>query len=494
MKFNKIFPLVTAVSIISLSWADQYPRSEHLHKVSIEDKKTILCSDTTELDSLILVRMNYNHIPGLSAAIIIENQIAWTGAYGYADIDNNIPVRDSTLFMLASISKTITGTALMQLWEKNLFGLDDDINNFLSFKVSNPYHPNEPITFIMLLTHLSSINDNWNILIPLYVPSDSPIALDSFLVNYLAPGGIWYTSSSYNSWTPGFTWEYCNVAVALAGYLVEAITDTSFNQYCQEHIFAPLEMNETSWFLSGLDTTHIARPYHWNGSAYVHYPHYGYPDYPDGQLRTSTLQLANFLNAYMNEGIWGNQKILDGTTVELITTVHFSNTNVLQGLIWKQITVGGRLVWGHGGSDSGVSTRMYYSKEDKVGVIVLTNGENYQALYGIVNLLFDYVSTLTPIINDQKKNNIAKTTTLYQNYPNPFNPITTIEFNLPKNSKVSLKVFNILGEEVTTLLSASLLSGSHSVEWDASKYASGVHLYRLQAGDYVETRKMVLMK
>jgi hypothetical protein len=83
---------------------------------------------------------------------------------------------------------------------------------------------------------------------------------------------------------------------------------------------------------------------------------------------------------------------------------------------------------------------------------------------------------------------------LSQNYPNPFNPSTNIEFDLPKTSKVTLKVFNILGEEVATLLSASLLSGSHSVEWDASNLASGVYLYRLQAGDYVETRKMVLMR
>ncbi len=69
----------------------------------------------------------------------------------------------------------------------------------------------------------------------------------------------------------------------------------------------------------------------------------------------------------------------------------------------------------------------------------------------------------------------------------------TIEFSLPKTSEVALKIFNILGEEVATLLSASLLSGSHAVEWDASRFASGVYLYRLKAGDYIETRKMVLM-
>jgi hypothetical protein len=75
-------------------------------------------------------------------------------------------------------------------------------------------------------------------------------------------------------------------------------------------------------------------------------------------------------------------------------------------------------------------------------------------------------------------------------------------FDLPKSSEVILKVFNILGEEIATLLSVSLLSGSHKVDWDASNIASGVYFYRLQAGDpsqgagqgYVETRKMVLMR
>jgi hypothetical protein len=91
---------------------------------------------------------------------------------------------------------------------------------------------------------------------------------------------------------------------------------------------------------------------------------------------------------------------------------------------------------------------------------------------------------------------------LLQNYPNPFNPTTTIEFDLPKTTDVTLKIFNILGEEVTTLVSDKLSTGSYSYEWDASNLASGVYLYRLQAGDpsrsagqgYVETRKMVLMR
>jgi hypothetical protein len=94
----------------------------------------------------------------------------------------------------------------------------------------------------------------------------------------------------------------------------------------------------------------------------------------------------------------------------------------------------------------------------------------------------------------ENETNLPIEYTLNQNYPNPFNPSTSIEFNLPKSGKVSLKIFNILGEEVTTLVSDRLSAGSYSYEWDASNLASGVYLYRLQAGDNVKTKKMIIMK
>ncbi|MHB2156403.1 T9SS type A sorting domain-containing protein [Calditrichota bacterium GD2] len=78
--------------------------------------------------------------------------------------------------------------------------------------------------------------------------------------------------------------------------------------------------------------------------------------------------------------------------------------------------------------------------------------------------------------------------------PNPFNPETTIWFSLSKNSDVTLKIYSLLGEEIETVVEGKYPAGSHEVTWNAGNLASGVYLYRLQAGDYVETRKMILMK
>ena len=83
---------------------------------------------------------------------------------------------------------------------------------------------------------------------------------------------------------------------------------------------------------------------------------------------------------------------------------------------------------------------------------------------------------------------------LYQNYPNPFNLSTTIRFQIPESQFVTLEIYTILGEKVITLLSASLLSGPHAIDWDASGFSSGVYYYQLAASDYREVKKMVLLR
>ena len=83
---------------------------------------------------------------------------------------------------------------------------------------------------------------------------------------------------------------------------------------------------------------------------------------------------------------------------------------------------------------------------------------------------------------------------LEQNYPNPFNPVTVISYRLAENSHVNLSIYNILGQKVETLLSEKQNSGKHSIEWDASGFSSGIYFYRIQAGDFIQTKRMLLIK
>jgi hypothetical protein len=83
---------------------------------------------------------------------------------------------------------------------------------------------------------------------------------------------------------------------------------------------------------------------------------------------------------------------------------------------------------------------------------------------------------------------------LSQNYPNPFNPTTTIKFGIPKETKVILKVYDVLGKEISTIVNQKLEPGYYKYEWDASRFASGVYFYRIEAGSFVNIKKMMILK
>jgi hypothetical protein len=97
-------------------------------------------------------------------------------------------------------------------------------------------------------------------------------------------------------------------------------------------------------------------------------------------------------------------------------------------------------------------------------------------------------------INEEQLNSAPSEFILSQNYPNPFNPSTTISWQSPVGSHQTLKVFDVLGNEVTTLVNEYRDAGRHNVTFDASKLSSGVYFYKIQAGNYIETKKMLLLK
>ena len=122
--------------------------------------------------------------------------------------------------------------------------------------------------------------------------------------------------------------------------------------------------------------------------------------------------------------------------------------------------------------------------------IVNVNGNDYYFNGYAINLSYILVNT-TGVLAD---NNIIKGYSLSQNYPNPFNPSTTISFDLPTKSYVSLKVFDVMGREVATIASEELSAGTYTRQWNASNMSSGIYFYRLQAGNYFESKKLILLK
>jgi len=184
-------------------------------------------------------------------------------------------------------------------------------------------------------------------------------------------------------------------------------------------------------------------------------------------------------------------------------TAFFGDTS-LTSAGWFDIFVaeydaGGNLLWvnqaGGGGDDLGESIAI-----DSAGNIVVSGEFVDTVIFGGTTLVSEggqdmFVAKIERIIVDvQSQPSLPKEFWLYQNYPNPYNPTTTIVYGLRERTNVELKVFDILGREVISLVNEEQPSGKYEIVFDATSISTGIYFYRLQAGSFVETKKMVLMK
>ncbi len=140
----------------------------------------------------------------------------------------------------------------------------------------------------------------------------------------------------------------------------------------------------------------------------------------------------------------------------------YGDSGLAYGFSVQQTLDGGYVVAGTHSGD------VYLIKTDTLGIVTLVAGGSGRAL--------------------------PKASSLSQNYPNPFNSETEIRYTLPRDSYISLKVYNILGQKVATLVDRKQQAGCEIARWDASSFSSGIYFYRLKAGDFTETRKMILLK
>ena len=151
----------------------------------------------------------------------------------------------------------------------------------------------------------------------------------------------------------------------------------------------------------------------------------------------------------------------------------------------NQITVS---VLSSGGQKQSNSNYILEGTVGQVGVDLITNA-NYKIQPGFWNVYYQ------DVISDVEDENILPITyTLEQNYPNPFNPSTIIRFAVPERSNVIIKIYDILGSEIITLVNEEMERGWYEKVFEASGYASGMYIYIMQAGDYISMKKMLLVK
>lgn len=334
-------------------------------------EETIIVNSGSEFETFLDEEMDIEHMPALSVLLFRGDSILYESYKGMADREQGIPLEEDDLFLLASVSKVITATALLQLYDDGMLSLDDPINNYMPFAINHPDYT-IPITFRMLLTHSSGIADGPAMDDEYYYGMDSPVALGTFIQSYFVPGGADYSASdNFYNFEPGTDYEYSNMGNALIGYLVEVISGQDFNQYCKQHIFQPLGMQHSYWQLDEIPGT-IVRPYRYHRRDYEPIEHYTFTDYPNGGLRSTARDLHRFFSAFVNNGISNNYTLLKPATIAEMSELQIPNIDAEVGLHLFIMDKQNNL-WGHDGGEEGVATLVAFNLSNRTGVILLTN-------------------------------------------------------------------------------------------------------------------------
>ena len=274
-------------------------------------------------------------VPSISACVVRDQRVLWAHAFGWANLQHHRQATTDTIYMLASVSKTVVATAAMQAVERGLIDLDTDVNEILPFRIESPSHPSRVITPRMLLTHTAGLRDNWSVLTPTYVRGDSTVPLGDSMRDYFSKRGRHYDADrNFYPYPPGSRYNYCNMGVSLAAYLVEVAAGISFDTWCERNIFGPLGMDRTGWHLADVPRQAVAMPYRYIAyrDEFRPYGQYGYPDYPDGELRTCSTDLARHLMMIISGGALGSVRLLQERTVQKMLRPQFPDVVERQGI------------------------------------------------------------------------------------------------------------------------------------------------------------------
>ncbi|WP_203292957.1 serine hydrolase [Luteirhabdus pelagi] len=381
---------------------------------------------------------------GLSILVSVEG-VSETFSYGLRDFDRSLPVNDDTHYRIASISKSVVALGMMKLYDEGLFELDDDISSYLGYTVENPNFPGEPITFRMLLSHQSSLQDGsgyTSFLNATYsqtpIPSISEVLLQS---------GSFYTSDMWRTETPGSFFAYSNINFGLLGTLLEAISGERLDIYMKEEILEPLGIDGSFNIQDINDINDVAVLYRningWQPQADNYQGTYPLPPdlssytpgtngayfAPQGGLRCTAADLGKFLNFLQTNGASASLEISTAAIEEMKTMqwnyndsngdnyfglfnrwglgLHQSNTDTGDTICLDGPT---GVFIGHPGEAYGLISDAYFSESDPISFVVMTNGSwngyqfgNYSSYYtleeSIFTILCDYFTEMLSTVS-----------------------------------------------------------------------------------------------
>jgi CubicO group peptidase (beta-lactamase class C family) len=309
--------------------------------------------------------MEANHVPGAVVVVVKDGQVFFSQGYGFADREQRTPVDPArTLFRPGSVSKLFTWTAVMQLVEQGKLSLDEDVNTYLDFKIPEAF--GKPVTLTNLLTHTPGFEDRGQGLFRL-----SPAELVS-LGDYLKE------TIPARVYPPGAVGAYSNYGAALAGYIVERVSGMPFAEYVEKNIFAPLGMAHASFRqplpqeLAG----DMASGYNFNGGKYTQGGFEYIAGSPAGALSASGLDIARFMLAHLQNGRFGDQRILQDATAQRMHSDLYTPDPRQDGMAYGFFfnSTNSQRVISHGGDTLLFHSGLFLIPTQNLGFFVSTNG------------------------------------------------------------------------------------------------------------------------
>ena len=341
----------------------------------------------------------------MSVAVVCNSEVTNVVHVGLSDITRELPVTDSTVYRIASISKSVTATALMKLYDQGLFSLDDNIGQYIGFQLVNPYFPTYPITFRMVLSHTSGLNDGTGY--GYFLTATSQMIPPPSLSALLGQGGAYYTADMYLNKRPGSYFNYANINYGVIGTLIERISGIRFDIFVRDSVLLPMGIQGSFNVNDIANINNVAALYRNSIPQADNYQGIPPPPVnllgyqignnglifsPAGGLRISALDLCKFMVMHENNGVYGQVSILDSATVALMhsTEWDFSGTNGNNyynlfrrwGLGFHlttnypngDIVINGVEMTGHPGEAYGLISDMYFEHRKNFGLVFITNG------------------------------------------------------------------------------------------------------------------------
>jgi len=312
-------------------------------------------------------RIDYYKIPGVAIGVVDNQKLIWAKGFGYSDVESKKLMTPETLCRIASITKTFTAAAIMQLRDQGKLRLDDPITRFLPwYQIKSRFAAEPPITIENLLTHTSGLPGE--AAFPYWTDHRFPTAEQ---IRRTVPNQELIQA-------PWSAYHYSNLGLALAGQIVEAASGEPYESYVSKHILQPLHMDNTSVVPAAEQRSRLAASYDRllpDGTRLR-------LDFPESQglipaanISSCVIDLAKYIALHLRYEDISDSAVLAGPTLREMQRVHWLDPswNSGRGLGFAVNKRNNRTLVGHSGWVAGYKSRIVFCPAEKIGIIVLMN-------------------------------------------------------------------------------------------------------------------------